>query len=369
MNTQPENDQPSSANNGLSSVSATADSTSLDRYSRQVRFAPLSAEGQRKLLQARVLVCGCGALGTVLANTLVRAGIGHVRIVDRDFVDLSNLQRQVLFDEDDVAACLPKAVVAAEKLRKVNSSVTIEPIVADVDHTNIEEFCRDVDCIVDGTDNFETRFLINDVSIKHEIPWVYGGCLGASGQTMTIVPGQTPCLRCLMQTMPPPGSQPTCDTAGILASIIGVVASIQAVEAIKILSGNISAINRSLLTVDLWETTLRSINISRLKEQHDCPTCGSRGEFPYLRGETTSHSSVLCGRNSVQLTAPAGTKLSLQTLAQKLQPVGSVTKNAFLLRLAVDQYTLTVFADGRAIIGGTEDVAVARGLYAKYLGL
>jgi adenylyltransferase/sulfurtransferase len=338
----------------------------LSRYVRQIRYAPLGEEGQRRLAGSRALVCGCGALGSVLANTLVRAGVGKVRIVDRDFLELNNLQRQVLFDEEDVARQLPKAIAAAEKLRKINSQVEIEPVVADLDSTNIERLLDGVNVIVDGTDNFETRFLVNDAAVKLGIPWVYGGCLGAEGQTMTILPGETPCLRCLIQECPPPGSTPTCDTAGILGPAVSAIASIQAVEAIKILSGNRQAISRNLTVIELWDNHFRQVNVADLREQVDCPTC-RRGEFPWLSGEHGSRTAVLCGRNSVQLTHP-GTSVSLDELAAQLKGVGQVSRNAFLLRLKVDAYELTVFADGRAIIGGTDDPAVARTVYAKYIG-
>lgn len=336
------------------------------RYARQVRYAPLGVEGQQRLLAARVLICGCGALGTVAANTLVRAGVGKVRIVDRDFLELNNLQRQSLFDEDDLKADLPKAVAAAAKLRKINSEVEIEPIVADVDFTNIESLLEGVDCIVDGTDNFETRFLINDAALKRNIPWVYGGCLGAEGQTMTILPGETACLRCLMPEPPDTGAAPTCDTAGILASIIGVIASFEALEAIKILSGHREAISRTLTVMDMWENRVRQVKLDALHESADCPAC--RGEYEWLAGGRRSHSAVLCGRNAVQLTPPTAQRLSLPALATKLASVGQVSHNAFLLRLTVDDFLLTIFPDGRAIIGGTEDIATARSLYARYVG-
>ena len=339
----------------------------LERYARQTRFAPLGEAGQRKLLESTMLICGCGALGTVLANTLVRAGVGRVRIVDRDFVDLTNLQRQVLFDEDDVTSLLPKAAAAAEKLRRINSEVVIEPIVADVEAANISELCHGVDVIVDGTDNFETRFLLNDASLKLNIPWVYGGCLGAEGQTMTILPGETPCLRCLLHDTPPPGSTPTCDSAGILASIIGVIASMQALEALKIASGNRDAISRVLTVIDLWDNTMRQVKVASLRETGGCPACAGE-DFPWLDGRRGSHTTVLCGRNAVQLTQARSVPLLLPELAQKLAGVGKVTRNPFLLRLQVDDFTLTVFPDGRAIIGGTEDIAHARTLYAKYIG-
>lgn len=339
----------------------------LDRYVRQMRYPPLGEDGQEKLAQSRALICGCGALGSVLANTLGRAGVGHLRIVDRDFLELNNLQRQVLFDEEDVGAGIPKAIAAANKLAKINSQINIEPIVADVDHTNIEKLLDNVDMIVDGTDNFETRFLLNDASLKFGVPWVYGGCIGAEGQTMTIVPGDTPCLRCLMQESPPPGTTPTCDTAGILSPIINVIASMEACEAIKILSGNADAVNRTLTVVELWDNRIRQVKLDSLKEAVDCPTCNGR-EFPWLAGERGSHTAILCGRNAVQLSFPDRQSLSLDSLAGKLQGVGDVTQNRFLLRLAVDDYLITVFPDGRAIISGTEDIAEAKTVYAKYVG-
>ncbi|OYV81844.1 MAG: thiamine biosynthesis protein ThiF [Planctomycetia bacterium 21-64-5] len=339
----------------------------MDRYSRQIRFAPLGEEGQCRLLASRVLVCGCGALGSVLANTLARAGIGKLRIVDRDFVETSNLQRQVLFDEDDVAANLPKAIAAANKLRRINSEIEIEPIVADVDATNIESLLEGVDCLVDGTDNFETRFLINDAAVKLGIPWVYGGSIGAGGQTMTILPGETPCLRCLITEAPPPGTTETCDTAGILGPIINVIASIQATEAIKILAGRREAVQRSLLVIDLWENRFLAMKAGGLREGSDCPTCVQR-KFEWLSGERGTHTAVLCGRNAVQLAQPGRAAVSLDALAQKLSGVGRLTRNPFLLRLEVDGYTLTIFPDGRAIIGGTDDIATARTVFAKYIG-
>jgi adenylyltransferase/sulfurtransferase len=338
----------------------------LDRYARQVRFAPLGEEGQRRLLASRVLLCGCGALGTVLANTLARAGVGFLRIADRDFLELNNLQRQVLFDEEDVAAGLPKAIAAANKLRRINSTITIEPVVTDVDHTNIESLCRGVDLILDGTDNFETRFLINDAAHKLRLPWVYGGCLGAEGQTLTILPGETPCLRCLLAEPPPPGESPTCDTAGILGPIINIVASMQACEAIKILSGHREAISRHWTIISLWDNAIRQMDISSLAAASDCPAC--RGEYAWLAGQRGSHTAVLCGRNSVQITPPERQKLSLEAMAEKLRAVGRVTVNPFLLRLEVDGYLITLFPDGRAIIGGTDEIAAAKTVYAKYIG-
>jgi len=338
-----------------------------NRYDRQVRFAPFGAEGQQKLSAGRALVCGCGALGSVIAGTLVRAGVGFVRIVDRDFVELNNLQRQFLFDEDDVASTMPKAVAAAEKLRRVNSSIELEPVVADVTYLNIATLARDVDVVVDGTDNFATRFLVNDYCVKHDKPWVYGGCIGAEGQSMTILPHNTACLACLLPEPPPPGSTPTCDTAGILGPVVGLIGSLEACEALKILSGHADAISRSLSVVDMWDNRLRQVDVSKLREQSDCPVC-CHGEYRWLSGERSGASAVLCGRNAVQVAAPANTTLSLDELSTRLIGIGRVVRNPFLLRLTVDEYQLTVFPDGRTIIHGTDDVAVARTLQAKYIG-
>lgn len=339
----------------------------LDRYVRQMLFYELGQPAQQRLRESRALVCGCGALGSVIANTLARAGVGHVRIVDRDFLETNNLQRQFLYDEADVAAQLPKAIAAGSKLRAINSQIEIEPIVADVTADNVVSLCDGVGVIVDGTDNFETRFLLNDAAVKLGIPWIYGGCIGAEGQTLTILPGETPCLRCLMQDVPPPGTTPTCDTAGILGPIIGVIASIEALEAIKLLAGRRDAVSRTLTVIDLWMNTFRQVNLQSLAESGGCETCRDR-QFPWLSGERGSQSAVLCGRNAVQLSLPRSGPVSLDDLAVKLLGVGRVTRNPFLLRLAVDPYLVTVFPDGRAIIGGTDDVAVAKSVYARYIG-
>jgi molybdopterin-synthase adenylyltransferase len=352
-----------------SSVAA-PDSNPLDlqssRYARQMRFAPIGVEGQRKLLASRALVVGCGALGSVVANTLARAGVGKLRIVDRDFLELNNLQRQVLYDEDDVAAGLPKAIAAKNRLEKINSTIEIDAVVADVDHTNIERLLDGVSCLIDGTDNFETRFLLNDAAVKLGLPWVYGGCLGAEGQSLTIIPGQTPCLRCLMPEPPPPGTTPTCDSAGILATIIGVVASLEANEALKILSGHAEAISRTWTILDLWDSTVRQIKLDSARAP-DCACCGRR-EFAWLAGERGSHTAVLCGRNAVQLSFPGRDAVSLDQLVSKLAAVGQVSRNKYLVRATIAAYNLTIFPDGRAVIGGTEDIAEARSVYAKYVG-
>ena len=340
----------------------------LLRYSRQIRFPQFGIESQQRLRKASALVIGCGALGSIICNTLTRSGVGRLRIVDRDFLEESNLQRQVLFDEDDVKNNLPKSIAAAEKLRRINSQVEIEPIVADVTAANIETYIDGMDVFLDGTDNFEIRFLVNDVSVKHSIPWVYGGCLGAGGQTMTIIPGETACLNCLMlEGPPPPGTSATCDSFGILAPIINVIASIQSNEAIKILSGSRDAISRKLSIISLWENQFRQMDVSRLRDSVDCPTC-KQHKFEWLHGERGSQSAVLCGRNAVQLSFPQGEAVSLDQLEARLRPLGAVERNRFLLKFSIEDYSITAFPDGRAIISGTDDIAIARKLHAQYLG-
>ena len=300
----------------------TSGDKSLERYVRQIRYAPLGEKGQRQLINGRALICGCGALGSVLANTLARAGVGFLRIVDRDFLQLNNLQRQVLYDEDDVASGLPKAIAARNRLRKINSAVEIEAIVADLDHTNIEAMIDSMDIILDGTDNFETRFLLNDAALQFGLPWVYGGCIGAEGQTMTILPGQTPCLRCLIPETPPPGTTPTCDTAGILGPIVNIVASWQAAEAIKILSGNPQAVSRTLSVFELWDNRVRQVKLDSLRDNPSCPACQGT-EYPWLSGDRGGHNAVLCGRNAVQLSFPDRQQsISLPSLATTLEGVG-----------------------------------------------
>jgi molybdopterin/thiamine biosynthesis adenylyltransferase len=343
------------------------DEPKLDRYRRQMRFAPLGEEGQRSLLAARALVCGCGALGSVVADLLVRAGVGFVRIVDRDFLEADNLHRQVLFDEVDVAEQLPKAVAAARRLARINSAVTIDPAVADVTAANIRTLADDVDLIVDGTDNFETRYLVNDYAVANNKPWVFGGCVGAEGQVMAILPGETPCLACLMPEPPPAETQPTCETAGVIGPIVSVIASLQSAEALKILSGHRDAVNRRLTLVDLWRNELRTIGVSQVRGEAGCRCCGQR-DFPWLEGRRGVAATTLCGRNAVQLSSGAAEGFSLTDLAAKLRDVGAVTANAYLLRCEVEQYRLTVFADGRTIVGGTSDPAEARAVHARYVG-
>ena len=338
------------------------------RYSRQILFGEIGTDGQQRLTESLLVILGCGALGTVQAEALCRAGVGKLRVIDRDFVEESNLQRQTLFTEDDARAVLPKAVAAQRRLRQINSEVRVEALVADIHSKNIESLVEGAACILDATDNFETRFLINDTAIKHRIPWVYGAAVGSYGVSMTVLPQDTPCLRCVLEKLPAPGSSPTCDTAGVLSPIVNVIASVQVAEALKILSGNIRRINRRMLCIDVWENSYRQIEVANVREEGDCPCCQLR-RFEFLEGIGSSATTTLCGRDSVQISVRNGSRLNLKELAQRLKAVGKVQINEFLLRLTVDQFEIAVFPDGRGIVRGTTDAQVARSLYARYVGV
>ncbi|MEE8471037.1 MAG: ThiF family adenylyltransferase, partial [Dehalococcoidia bacterium] len=333
------------------------------RYSRQTLFDGIGKEGQRKLADSFVVIIGCGALGTIIATTLVRAGIGKIRIIDRDFIEYHNLQRQVLFDEEDIRNQLPKAVAAHRHLSKVNSSIDIEGIVADVNYSNIERFVQGADLILDGLDNFETRYLINDASLKHNIPWIYGGAICSSGMTMNIIPGKTPCFRCLHPMDVAGGTVLTCDTAGVIGPAPFVTGSLQSAEAMKILVGA-ENINLDLIAIDVWEGEFNRFKISSLP---DCPAC--QGKYEFLDAKLGTRTTSLCGQNAVQVLNPGTKEVSLESLATKLRSVGKVSYNEFMLRCEVDNYEMVVFPDGRAIVKNTDDESLARGLYAKYLGM
>ena len=337
----------------------------MDRYARQILFPGIGEEGQEKLLKAKAVVVGCGALGTVIANHLTRAGVGYLVIADRDFIELNNLQRQILFDEEDIARGLPKAVAAAEKLRRVNSSVRIEPLVTDVNFGNIETLIRGADVVLDGTDNFETRYLINDACLKNNIPWIYGGVIAGNGMTMTIRPGITACLRCLFTEMPPPGTTATCDTAGVLGPIVGAIASIESSEAMKLITGR-GKLNEGLIALDLWENRFDTLAIP--ERAADCPACG-RGDYEFLTAREGIHTTTLCGHNAVQVSVKSAARLDFSELARRLAPVGEVSYNEFMLRLKADGREMTLFPDARAIVQGTTDESLARTLYAKYVGI
>jgi adenylyltransferase/sulfurtransferase len=347
----------------------------LDRYNRQTIFPGIGPAGQERIARATAVVAGCGALGTVIANTLARAGVGNLRIIDRDFVEESNLHRQVLFDEQDCRENLPKAVAAVRKLKQINSTIAIAGIVTDITPKTVERFVEGADVVVDGTDNFETRYLLNDACVKHNIPWVYGGAVASTGMTMTIVPGQTPCLRCVFAEMPPPGTAPTCDTAGVLGALPGVIGSIQANEALKICAGKRDAVNARLLTIDLWTGDIQKLNIGAAREQGDCPCC-QRRQFEFLEGRAASSTVAMCGR-TVQISPSTSGAIDLRSLAKRLAAtsgVADVRANVYLLRFTASgsapgkTLDITVFTDGRAILKGTQDAAEARTAYAKYVG-
>jgi adenylyltransferase/sulfurtransferase len=332
------------------------------RYLRQIIFAPIGEGGQRKLLTARVLVVGCGATGSVIASTLARAGVGHLEIADRDFVEWNNLQRQVLYDEGDVVARTPKAIAAGQKLRAINSSIEIVPHVTDVNSENIENLISRADLVLDGTDNFETRYLVNDACVKHGKSWVYGGAVSSYGATMNIVPGVSACFRCVFLNAPPPGTLPTCDTAGVIGPVVNVVGSLVSSEAIKFITGA-GTRNTGLINIDLWENTFDSFEVER---RADCPCCVKR-RFEFL-DDVDDGAAFLCGRNAIQVRPSKRAVLDLPQVAERLTPLGRVTQNDYLVQLVVDDYDVTIFPDARAIIKGTEDPSVARSIYAKYVG-
>lgn len=336
----------------------------LEKYSRQVLFAGIGPEGQRRLLASRATIVGCGAIGAAAANLLVRAGVGSIKIIDRDFVEPSNLQRQTLFDESDARNALPKAVAAEQKLRSINSSVEVKGVVADLSPSNAEDLLSGCDLILDGTDNFETRFLINDFAVKSGQPWIYAAGVASYGLTMTIRPRLTPCLACLLESGTSSHSlEETCDTIGVLGPIVNLIASWQVAEALKILAGHLEALHGRLLSCDVWTGRMQSIQVAR---NPACRAC-AKHEYPYLEGEAQPHIT-LCGRDSVQIHERSRA-LDLTELALRLQPVvKDVRQNDFLIRFRVAPYEMTVFADGRAILKGTNDPAVARTLYARYLG-
>ncbi len=334
----------------------------MDRYSRQIMFPAIGAEGQARLGRARAVIAGCGALGTVIASGLVRGGVGSVRIIDRDLIETHNLQRQILFDEDDIAAGLPKAIAAQRHLARANSSVQVEGVVTDLNHTNAEDLLADADVILDGLDNFETRFLLNDVALKHRIPWVYGGAISSHGAQMNILPGETACLRCLVGEMPARGGLATCDTVGVISPAPTIVGAIQVAEAFKILL-DAPATSRELAFLDVWDGTWTR---TRIERRDDCPACNGRYEF--LDGDIALRASSLCGRGSIQVLPSSPQTLSLEALAERLRSAGEVELDEFMLRFQADDVEMVVFPDARVIVLGTDDEAFARGMYARYIG-
>jgi len=337
----------------------------LDRYSRQAQFAPIGREGQQRILASRAVLIGAGALGSVAADLLVRAGLGFLRIVDRDFVELSNLQRQSLYDEDDVARNLPKAIAAQTKLQRINSAVQVEAVVDDVNPSTVEDYIQDVDIVLDALDNFETRFVINDACAKHSKPWIYSAAVGSYGLVMPVLPGRSPCLRCLLGSLPAPGTSPTCDTAGVLASITHIIAAIQTAEALKLLCGVADPADIRLITYDVWSHFFRRIEIGR-DAMTACPVC-AEGRFEYLRGSPL-RTVTLCGRNAVQIIPAVKGDLDFETVSKSIAAFGTVQFNDFLLKCLSPPYELTLFKDGRAIVKGTEEASMARAVYSKMVG-
>ena len=342
------------------------DNEQREKYSRQILFAGIGEKGQEALLASSAVLVGCGALGTVVANLLVRAGLGRLRIVDRDFVEASNLQRQTLFEESDARDALPKAAAAERRLRAINPGVQVDGIVTDITPRNAEELLSTFPLILDGTDNFETRLLLNDVAISLGVPWIYAAAVGSYGVTMTIQPGETACLACLLESgreSNAVGAEATCDTAGVLNAAAGVIASIEAAEALKLLAGKREELHSRLVSCDVWSGKFQSIRVAR---NPDCRACVHR-EFKYLDGDAQPHITM-CGRDSVQIHE-RNRKLDLAELSQRLASASTdgIRHNDFLLRFLVPPYELTVFADGRAIIKGTKDTAIARSLYARYV--
>lgn len=334
----------------------------FNRYSRQLLFQPIQQTGQEKLQNSSVLVVGVGALGTVICNHLVRAGVGHIRLIDRDYVELSNLQRQMLFDEEDVAAAMPKAIAAKKKLEKINSTTKIEAIVGNVSAGNVEELINGVDVVLDGTDNLSTRFIINDCCFKHNIPYSYGGVVSSRGMNAFFIPNKTPCLRCMISTSA--NAEQTCDTVGVIAPAVDMVASIQVTETIKYLTGNNGALRNTLRTFDIWYNNQYDIYLSKPKA--DCPSCQNK-EYPALKKGAQDQETVLCGRNTVQIHQQS--TFNLVKWKQKLSDVAIVKQTPFLVKATFEQgITLVLFSDGRVLVQGTEDTVTARSWYDRYIG-
>ena len=336
-----------------------------DRYSRQSLFRQIGTEGQQRISNSRIAVVGIGALGSQSATLLARAGVGMLRLIDRDYVELSNLQRQVLFTEQDAERALPKALAARDHLQRVNSAIEITAEIRDLTPASVEALLSDVEIIVDGTDNFEVRYLINDYAVFNRRPWIYAAGVGAHGLILPVLPEQTACLRCLFEDPPPAGSAETCDTAGVVGPLTSVIGSLAAMEALKLASGQTEAVRRGLLQVDLWFNEFRSISTDRPRK--DCPCCQLR-RFPFLEFRETGASLVLCGRDAVQVSPAPASAFDLDQVRKRLGRVMQVEDNGCLLRFLADGLQVTLFADGRAILKGTSETSRARAVYARFVG-
>lgn len=336
-----------------------------DRYSRQQLFTPIGMEGQQHLQQKHLLIVGAGALGSATAEPLVRAGVGRVTIIDRDYVEWSNLQRQQLYTEQHAREKTPKAIAAKERLQAINADVVVEAIVGDANVETLTELLTDVDLVIDGTDNFDIRFIINDLTQKHHIPWIYGSCVGSYGATYTILPGTTPCLHCLLQAMPNTGM--TCDTVGIISPAVQIVAAYQVAEAFKILTNNYAALRGTFLTFDVWQNQHFEMKMQAAKNP-GCQSCGEAPSYPYLAFEQQTKSAVLCGRDAVQIRPAQSKNYDLEALASTLASQGTVQQNPYLLSCQLAEQRIVIFKDGRVLIHGTHDIHYAKNLYYRLLG-
>ncbi|TCW51502.1 thiazole biosynthesis adenylyltransferase ThiF [Bacillus thuringiensis] len=337
-----------------------------NRYSRQELFSPIGEEGQRKIREKHVLIIGAGALGSANAEMFVRAGVGTVTIVDRDYVDWSNLQRQQLYAESDVENNLPKAVAAKKRLAEINREVRVEALVQDVTAEELEELVTNVDVMIDATDNFETRFIVNDIAQKHSIPWIYGACVGSYGLSYTILPSKTPCLSCLLQSIPLGGA--TCDTAGIISPAVSLVVSHQVSEALKLLVEDYESLRDGLVSFDVWKNEYSCMNVQKLRK-HNCPSCGENAIYPYLNKENTSKTAVLCGRNTVQIRPPHKAEMDFERYKELLNDrVNDLNVNPYLLSFSVEEKRLVAFKDGRVLVHGTKDISEAKTIYHRYFG-
>ncbi|WP_416828621.1 thiazole biosynthesis adenylyltransferase ThiF [Ectobacillus polymachus] len=336
------------------------------RYSRQILFPPIGDKGQKQLHEKHVLIIGAGALGSGNAEMLARAGVGKLTIVDRDYIDWSNLQRQQLYAEQDAIFHIPKAIAAKKRLAEINHEIEVQALVTDVTAAALEEYIQGVDLIIDATDNFEIRFLINDISQKYGIPWIYGACVGSYGLSYTFLPGETPCLYCLLQSIPLGGA--TCDTNGIIAPAVMQVVSYQVTEALKLLVGDQKALRRTLVSFDIWNNEHTSVNVQSLKKK-DCPCCGEQASYPYLNGAHESKTTVLCGRDTVQIRDPHRKDVDLQEYKKTLQEsVQDLLCNEYVLAFSAEDKRLVMFRDGRVMVHGTKDIAEARSIYHRYFG-
>ncbi|HFK1458191.1 TPA: thiazole biosynthesis adenylyltransferase ThiF [Bacillus cereus] len=337
-----------------------------NRYSRQELFSPIGEEGQQKIREKHVLIIGAGALGSANAEMFVRAGVGTVTIVDRDYVDWSNLQRQQLYAESDVENNLPKAVAAKKRLEEINSEVRVKALVQDVTAEELEELVTNVNVMIDATDNFETRFIVNDIAQKYSIPWIYGACVGSYGLSYTILPSKTPCLSCLLQSIPLGGA--TCDTAGIISPAVSLVVSHQVTEALKLLVEDYESLRDGLVSFDVWKNEYSCMNVQKLRK-HNCPSCGENALYPYLNIENTSKTAVLCGRNTVQIRPPYKEEMDFERYKELLNDrVNDLNVNPYLLSFSVEEKRLVAFKDGRVLVHGTKDISEAKTVYHRYFG-